>query len=354
MSTQLHDYSYAFPPELIALAPADQRDESRLMHVNRKMQRVQHQTFKNILDHFAAGDVLVLNNSRVFACRLLTERPTGGKQEIFLIRRTDKDVQSSLLIEKEEIWEVLLGPNSKVKKNDVFAFQNLRVTILNGVNDLPRLVKLQFDGNLFEILNNIAHVPLPSYIKRDDTAQDHERYQTVFAKNQGSVAAPTAGLHFTDALLRSLQQKGVEIHFVTLHVGLGTFLPVKTANILDHKMHEELFSIEPQVWQKILQAQAEKRRITAVGTTSVRVLETLAQNPTASASGEMQRTQIFIHPPYPFKIVERMITNFHQPESTLLMLVSAFAGREFILSAYDEAIKQRYRLFSYGDAMLIE
>ena len=362
MSTQLQDYAYSFPPELIAMAPADQRDESRLLVVNREKQSLQHQTFKNILDYFVAGDVLVLNNSKVFPCRLLTERATGGKQEIFLLRQVDATANTTHLklgvapkdkhFSNSEIWEVMLGPNSKVKAGDVFSFAGLRVIIINDPEQ-TRLAQLEFNGDLFTLLQNIAHVPLPSYIKRPDTDQDTQRYQTVFAKTQGSVAAPTAGLHFTPEILEALQKNGVEILPVTLHVGLGTFLPVKTADITQHKMHTEFYSVEPEVWQKILQAKTDKRRITAVGTTSVRVLESLASITPPLTAG-LQQTNIFIRPPYEFQIVNRMITNFHQSESTLLMLVSAFAGREFILSAYAEAIKQRYRLFSYGDAMLIE
>lgn len=349
MSTKLSDYAYTFPPELIALAPCNERDGSRLLFVNQKTKALTHELFKNIEKHFVSGDILVLNNSQVFPCRLLTERKTGGKQEIFLIRKVEN--QNTTLV-NTEIWEVLLGPNSKVNAGDVFTFNHLKVTVLNNPHE-PRLAKLEFTGDIFEILQKIAHVPLPSYIKRADTPEDITRYQTVFAKNLGSVAAPTAGLHFTETLLEKLKNQGVEIVYTTLHVGLGTFLPVKTENILEHKMHEEVFAIEPQSWHKLVTAKKQGRRITAVGTTTVRVLETLAHAP-EKYDGGWQRTAIFIHPPYTFKMVDRLITNFHQSESTLLMLVSAFAGREFILSAYEEAIKERYRLFSYGDAMMIE
>jgi len=346
MSERLIDYDYSFPAELIALQPASQRDHSRLMLVNRKQKSWQHKMFSEVSAHFQAGDVLVLNNSKVFSCRLVTERASGGKQEIFLLNRVasqtiDANGQTT------ETWNVLLGPNAKVKAYDTFTFENLQIKILN--EGAQRLAELHFTGNLFTILEQIGHVPLPPYIHRADTKNDQTAYQTVYARHMGSVAAPTAGLHFTESLLQNLKDKGVMICPVTLHVGLGTFLPVKNENILQHTMHEENFSIDPQVWQNILAAKKENRRITAVGTTSVRVLETLAQNQSAKTS-----TNIFIHPPYEFQIVDRLITNFHQPKSTLLMLVSAFAGREFILSAYHEAIRQKYRLFSYGDAMMIE
>ncbi len=343
MSRNLSDYSYDYPQSLIALEPAPDRAGSRLLVLNRANQTVTHESFADIADHFGENDVLVLNNSKVIPCRLLTRRSTGGKQEIFLIKKIS-EVEPG-----RQVWEILLGPNQAVKKNDAFAFPGLTITILNEATESPRLASLTCSKNLFEILPTIGHIPLPSYIKRGDTPYDTERYQTVYAKTQGSVAAPTAGLHFTPELLQNLTAKGVTIHTVTLHVGLGTFLPVRTSNIQDHKMHSEEFSIEPEVWQSLQTAKQKGKRITAVGTTSVRVLETLAAHPGTTQN----QTDIFIHPPFRFKMVDRLITNFHQPESTLLMLVSAFAGREFILSSYAEAIKRKYRLFSYGDAMLI-
>lgn len=351
MSLQRTDYDYAFPEELIATHPNDKRDASRLLVLDRQTKTQSHKTFSDIVDHFSAGDVLVLNNSKVFPCRLMTERPTGGKQEIFLLRDV-KTFKGQKL--NGAVWEVLLGPNKKVKKGDTFAFENLTITILNDPDDSKRLALLKSDGPLFEVLQDVAKIPLPPYIKREPEEEDLNRYQTVFAKETGSVAAPTAGLHFTPEIFKKLKNKGVKILYVTLHVGAGTFLPVKTDSILDHKMHEEFFTIDQHVWQDIQNAKKNGQKITAVGTTTVRVLETLACRDFVADVNEMLSTDIFIHPPFDFQIVDHLITNFHQPESTLLMLVSAFADREFILSSYEEAIKQKYRLFSYGDAMLIK
>lgn len=341
MSDRLSDYAFEFPDELIALTPAEKRDESRLLVLNRKNQSVSHKQFSDIVDAFEPGDVLVLNNTKVFPCRLVTTRATGGRQEILLAKCLTAEPG-------KETWQVLLNQSKKVKQGDVFEFPGLTVTLTNSPGE-DREALFEFEGSLFAILNDIAKMPLPPYIKRDADDSDKSRYQTVYAREQGSVAAPTAGLHFTPKVLQQLFAKGVEMHHATLHVGLGTFLPVKTDDIREHKMHEERYSVSENTWKALKQAKAEGRRITAVGTTSVRVLESVA------ATEQLQGvTDIFIHPPYEFKMVDRMLTNFHQPESTLMMLVSAFAGREFILSSYAEAIKEKYRLFSYGDAMLIE
>jgi len=290
-----------------------------------------------------------MNDSKVFPCRLITNRKSGGRQEIFLIRKLGEVDPSN------QTWEVLLNANLKVKAGDNFHFDGLTVTITDEAHPdhLTRRAKLVFTGDLFSLLQKIAHIPLPPYITRADTPEDITTYQTVYAKNTGSVAAPTAGFHFTPELLQALRDKGVIITTVTLHVGPGTFLPVRTENIQDHKMHTEFYSLSAETCHIINEAKKQNRRVTTVGTTSVRVLESAAviNNELTPHDGQ---TAIFIYPPYTFKIVNRLITNFHQPESTLLMLVSAFAGREKILAAYQEAISLGYRLFSYGDALLIE
>jgi len=346
MTTKRSDYFYAFPESLIALRPLADRSASRLMVLNRTGDSLTHKKFSDIVDSFVPGDVLVMNDSKVFPCRLITTRKSGGRQEIFLIREVDPSNQT---------WEVLLNANLKVKAGDQFNFDGLRVTMTNDAqpDNATRVAKLEFDGDLFPLLQKIAHIPLPPYITRPDTPEDITTYQTVYAKNTGSVAAPTAGFHFTQDLLDTLRSKGVIITTVTLHVGPGTFLPVRTENIQDHKMHTEFYSLSADTCHIINEAKKQNRRVSAVGTTSVRVLESAAANKTALTPHNGQ-TAIFIYPPYNFKIVDRLITNFHQPESTLLMLVSAFAGRKKILAAYQEAISLGYRLFSYGDALLIE
>lgn len=362
MSIHLKDYSYTYPADLIALYPTQKRDESRLMILNRKAQSWKHKNFSNIVDYFQAGDVLVLNNSKVFPCRLETKRQTGGRQEILLLHKMPEDeLEPSQLFHEEsldsarfhnrELWKVMINNTRKVKLGAVFEFENLRITIMSE-NSNKRLAWLEFNGSLLETLEKEAQIPLPPYIQRKNETLDKERYQTVFAQNTGSVAAPTAGLHFTQNILNQLKEKGVLITYVTLHVGLGTFLPVRSDDITQHQMHSEFYTITQDSCDLIQQAKSQNKKITAVGTTSVRVLESAAQDsiPLKTQSGE---TDIFIYPPYEFKIVDQLITNFHQPESTLLMLVSAFAERELILQAYQEAIEKKYRLFSYGDCMLI-
>lgn len=343
MSHHLKDYSYFYPPELVAMAPAPARADSRLMILNRHHQSVAHKKFSDITGYFMRGDVLVLNDSRVFPARLVTTRKTGGRQEILLLREVS-----------EKIWQVIVNSSRKLKRGDCFDFEGLQIAVADDhdpQNEM-RLAELKYNGELDSILKKIGHIPLPPYIKREDNPADHECYQTIFAKHTGSVAAPTAGLHFTPDILAALQNRGVKIVPVTLHVGPGTFLPVKTNDITKHKMHAEYFSISQSSCDVINKAKMQGRRVTAVGTTSTRVLESLAQeNPVLREKSS--QTDIFIHPPYSFKIADRLITNFHQPESTLLMLISAFAGREFILSAYQKAIQKGYRLFSYGDAMMI-
>lgn len=343
MSHHLKDYSYPYPPELVAMVPVAERAASRLMVLNRQDKSVVHKKFSDITEYFVHGDVLVLNDSKVFPARLVTQRSCGGRQEIFLIREVEA-----------KLWQIMVNASRKIKKGACFEFEGLEVVLADDHNPESeiRLAELNYTCELDSILQKIGHMPLPPYIKREDNLEDRMHYQTVFAKHRGSVAAPTAGLHFTQELLDQLEKIGVQIVTITLHVGPGTFLPVKTQDISQHKMHTEFFSISEKTCHIINAAKREGRRVTAVGTTSARVLESLARENTILQEKSSQ-TNIFIHPPYSFKVVDCLITNFHQPESTLLMLVSAFAGREFILSAYQEAIQKKYRLFSYGDAMMV-
>lgn len=340
MSDSLKDYSYSYPEELVALYPQDKRDASRLLVLNKQTKKIEHKLFSDICDYFSSGDVLVLNDSKVFPCRLVTSRKTGGRQEIFLVRELEKNV-----------WQVLINANHKVHAGDEFLFEGLKIKILDD-GGAERRVLLQFDGDLFEILERVAKIPLPPYIHRETEDIDRSRYQTVYARERGSVAAPTAGFHFTDEIFAKLKSKGVKIVTVTLHVGPGTFLPVRSEKISEHKMHEEFFHVSKESCDIIHQAKRDGKKITAVGTTATRVLESVAQKNGALKPG-FGSTDIFIHPPFEFKMIDQLITNFHQPESTLLMLVSAFAGRECLLSVYQEAIQKKYRLFSYGDAMFL-
>ncbi len=352
------DFDYPLPPELIAQAPAPTRDGSRLLVLHRTDSRTEHRQFRELPDYLRAGDVLVLNNSRVLRARLRGHKPsTGGQVELLLVEEVAPNE-----------WWTLLRPGKRVR---VGAEIQLRTN--GGVASLVRAVVLEkndeghcrvrFTGtpNLLDELETHGEIPLPPYIERAAGTEDDARYQTVFAQPAGSVAAPTAGLHFTPALLDELRARGVQIHFVTLHVGLGTFLPVKADNLADHVMHEERFELPADTADAINAAKREGRRIIAVGTTTVRVLESAAALSTFNfqLSALQSRTRIFIHPPYEFRVVDALLTNFHLPQSTLLMLVSAFAapgelrGRELMLATYAEAVRERYRFFSYGDAMLL-
>lgn len=344
MSHLLTDYAYDFPAELIALYPTAERSASRLMILDRQTRAIEHRSFANILDHFGSGDVLVLNNSKVFPCRLVTQRASGGRQEILLLEKVRAEAQG-------EVWRVMINASRKLHRHDRFDFENLSITILDDAGN-TRQALLEFNGELKNILDRIADIPLPPYIQRANEPIDKTRYQTVFAKTEGSVAAPTAGLHFTPEIFSALKDKGVHVTEVTLHVGPGTFLPVRTDDITKHQMHAEHFTISEETCQLINTAKATGHKVTAVGTTSVRVLESIARRQN-HLTPQTTTTDIFIYPPYDFKIVDRLITNFHQPESTLLMLVGAFANRNLVLTAYQDAIQKQYRLFSYGDAMLI-
>jgi S-adenosylmethionine:tRNA ribosyltransferase-isomerase len=339
----LKDFDYNLPEELIAQYPLTPRDSSRLLILNRQTDKIIHTNFFNIIEYLDEGDVLVLNNTKVIPARLYGEKTTGGKVEVLLLEEREHG-----------IWNALLNPSGRVKKGMFLNFQNeLSCEILdNPGNGIGRLLKFGERNNFWQKLERIGHIPLPPYIKRPPEENDAKTYQTVFAQKQGAVAAPTAGLHFTPELLKKVQKKGIEIFSVTLHVGYGTFNPVKVDDITQHKMHREFFKIDAETAQSITQAKKDGRRIVACGTTTVRALESAAKE-----SGFLQAyegcTDIFIYPPYAFKVVDALITNFHFPRSTLLMLVSAFTGREKIVQAYEEAMQQKYRFFSYGDAMLI-
>lgn len=338
----LKEFDYYLPEELIAQHPMEKRDMSRLMVLDKETGHIEHKIFKDIVDYFDEGDCLVLNNTRVIPARLLGEKEgSGGKIEFVLLKCV-----------KDDVWEVILRPGRKAKPGARFVFGNgeLRAEILEILEEGNRLVRFEYEGVFQEVLDRVGTMPLPPYIT--EKLDNPERYQTVYAKYNGSAAAPTAGLHFTKELLNTIENKGVKIVYVMLHVGLGTFRPVKVDDITKHKMHSEYYSISKETCDTINAAKRAGNKIVAVGTTSSRVLETVGCN------GQLHPcegwTDIFIYPGYQFQIVDRLITNFHLPQSTLIMLVSALAGRENILNAYSEAVKDKYRFFSFGDAMFIK
>lgn len=336
------DFFYELPEELIAQEPIPERDMSRLMTLDRKSGKTGHYHFRDIEQLLNPGDCLILNNSRVLPARLYGNKDkTGGHIEFLLLREIKKDV-----------WEVLLKPGRIAKEGAVFVFGDglLTAKVLEIVEGGNRIVEFTHEGNLYEIIEKIGEMPLPHYITHK--LEDKERYQTVYSKELGSAAAPTAGLHFTPALLDRLRAKGVKIGFVTLHVGIGTFRPVKTENIEDHVMHTEHYELPEETANLINETKASGGRVIAVGTTSCRTLESVAKLKGGIVPAEGW-TGIFIYPGYEFGAIDGMITNFHLPESTLIMLISAFAGREHVLAAYEEAIKEKYRFYSFGDAMFI-
>ncbi len=336
------DFYFELPQELIAQHPLKNRDCSRLLVLNKQTGEIEHKTFRDILQYLKKGDCIVINDTKVLPARLIGEKKdTGAKIELLLLIR--KDINT---------WETLVKPGKKAKPGDKIIFGNgkLEAEILEIIEGGNRIVKFHYDGVFEEILDELGEMPLPPYITQ--RLEDKNRYQTVYAKQQGSAAAPTAGLHFTPELLNEIQQKGISIAYLTLHVGLGTFRPVKEENILDHKMHSEYYIIEQQQADIINQTKKAGGRIIAVGTTSTRTLESIAdENGFVKASSGW--TNIFIYPGHQFKTVDCLITNFHLPESTLIMLVSALAGKQNVLHAYDIAVQQKYRFFSFGDAMLI-
>lgn len=342
-----HDFYYDLPQELIAQDPLEDRASSRLMHIDRKTGEYTHETFRNVINYLNPGDCLVINDTKVIPARLFGVRIgekgelLTGKIEILLLKRRENN-----------IWETLVKPGKKCKPGTKLSFGDgiLKAEILDVVEEGNRLIQFRYEGIFEEILDRLGQMPLPPYITHE--LKDKNRYQTVYAKNQGSAAAPTAGLHFTKELLNEIEKKGVIIAHVTLHVGLGTFRPVKVENVLEHHMHSELIIVEEKEAVKINGARKNGGRIIAVGTTSCRTLESASDDNGIIHSGS-KWTDIFIYPGYRFKITEGLITNFHLPESTLLMLVSAFAGKESIMKAYEEAVKERYRFFSFGDAMVL-
>lgn len=339
---KVSDFNYDLPQELIAQVPIKNRDESRLMVLDRKSKTIDHKIFKDILDYLKPGDCLVRNNTKVIPARLYgIKEETGINVEFLLLNRIEGDY-----------WEVMVKPGRRLKKGTNVIFGNglLKAEILDIMEGGNRKVKFIYEGIFNEILDQIGLMPLPPYIHQK--LQDKDRYQTVYAKYEGSAAAPTAGLHFTDELLEKIKQKGVEIANVTLHVGIGTFRPVKEENVEEHKMHTEHFYIKDEDVEKINKAKRTGHRIIAVGTTSCRVLESIADENGYVKEVEGD-TNIFIYPGYKFKCLDALITNFHLPESTLIMLVSALAGKDFIMQAYEEAVKEQYKFFSFGDAMFI-
>jgi len=333
------DFDYPFDPLLIAQYPLEKRDQSRLLVLDRINGKTAHRTFSDIGEYLRAGDILVLNNTRVFPCRLIGEKEeTGGRVELLLIKQSG-----------ENRWEVI--SNKKLKEGTIIRFSKTCRCEVTGKYGTNYIVKFHYTSDWKELLSEIGQMPLPPYIRRAPSTEDRERYQTVYASEEGAIAAPTAGLHFTDELLGNLSLKGIRTVYVTLHVGIGTFRPVKSEFIDRHRMEHERFNVSKEVVDLIRQTREKKGRVIAVGTTSVRALEQAAlTGDLRPAEGE---TGIFIYPGFKFKVVDAMITNFHLPKSTLIMLVMALAGRENILRAYDEAVLQRYRFYSYGDAMLI-
>lgn len=338
---QRSDFYYDLPQELIAQTPLEPRDSSRLMKIDRATGEITHDHFYNVAKYLRAGDLLVLNDSKVFPARIYgTKRRTQVPCEFLLLKQQSYDT-----------WEVMVRPGRRLKKGAVVDFSDeLSAEVLETVDDGNRIVRFDFNGVFFDILDRIGQMPLPPYIT--EKLKDKDRYNTIYSHELGSAAAPTAGLHFTENVFASLREKGVDTAYVTLHVGLGTFRPVKEDNILDHKMHVEHFTIPQETADKIKECRARGGRVVAVGTTSCRTLESAAQK-YGEVTACTEDTGIFIYPGYEFKAIDGLITNFHLPESTLIMLVSAFMGRERTLAAYETAIREKYRFFSFGDSMMI-
>lgn len=337
------DFYFDLPEELIAQDPLEDRSSSRLLMLNKETGKTEHHIFRDIIDYLNPGDCLVLNNTKVIPARLLgVKEDTGAAVEVLLLKRHEGDV-----------WETLVKPGKKCRPGARLSFGDgiLKAEVLEVVEEGNRLIHIEYEGIWEEVLDSLGEMPLPPYITHK--LQDKNRYQTVYAKYEGSAAAPTAGLHFTPELLKQIEEKGVDIAYVTLHVGLGTFRPVKVDNILEHHMHSEYYQISQEAADKINKAKDNGHRVICVGTTSTRTVESAADE-----NGRLQEccdnTEIFIYPGYKFKVLDALITNFHLPESTLVMLVSALAGRENVLDAYKEAVDERYRFFSFGDAMFIQ
>ena len=337
---KLSDFDYDLPEERIAQFPCEPRDHSRLLKVDIDTGELTHAHFYDLLDDVEAGDLLVFNNTRVIPARLIGAKPTGGKVEVFLLTRLDGDR-----------WEVLVKPGKKARIGQEILFGDELSCVVEDNTDFGgRIVRFRYQGIFEEVLDRLGETPLPPYIK--EKLADKERYQTVYAKENGSAAAPTAGLHFTKEMLAKLEAKGVRLAFVTLHVGLGTFRPVNVENVLEHVMHKEYYSVSADAAEAIRQTKEAGGRVIAVGTTAVRTLESAAEED-GTITPKTGWTEIFIYPGYRFKVVDALVTNFHLPKSTLLMLVSALADREMMLEAYRVAVEEKYRFFSFGDAMFL-
>ena len=337
------DFYFDLPQELIAQDPLEDRSSSRLLVLDKKTGEIEHHTFRDIVSYLKKGDCLVINDTKVIPARLFgVKEDTQAKIEVLLLKRKEND-----------IWETLVKPGKKAKPGTVISFGDglLKGTVVDVIEDGNRLIQFSYEGIFEEILDQLGQMPLPPYITHQ--LKDKNRYQTVYAKHEGSAAAPTAGLHFTKELLKEIEDMGVTIAHVTLHVGLGTFRPVKVDNVLDHHMHSEFYVVEEEEAKKVNDAKKNGGRVICVGTTSCRTVESATGEDGILKAGSGW-TDIFIYPGYRFKILDGLITNFHLPESTLIMLVSALAGREHVLTAYEEAIRQRYRFFSFGDAMFIQ
>ena len=347
---KLSNFNYELPKDLLAEYPSDQRDESKLMVLDRKNQKIQHKTFKDLIDYFNDGDVFVLNNTKVFPARLMgNKEKTGASIEVFLLRELNRE---------QRLWDVLVDPARKIRIGNKLYFgddDSLVAEVIDNTTSRGRTLRFLFDGNYEDFrskLLDLGQTPLPKYIKRNEEEFDKERYQTIYAKHEGAVAAPTAGLHFSKHLLKRLQIKGIDLAEITLHVGLGTFSPVEVEDLSKHKMDSEELFIDIEASNCVNNALKNKNKICAVGTTVMRGLES-----SVSSMGTLNPykgwTHKFIFPPYKFSIADSLITNFHMPKSTLLMMVSAFCGHDFMMEAYSEAVKKKYRFYSYGDAMLI-
>lgn len=347
---KLSNFNFELPEELLAEHPSEHRDEARLMVLNREKQTIEHKLFKDIIDYFDEGDVMILNNTKVFPARLYgNKEKTGARIEVFLLRELNQD---------QRLWDVLVDPARKIRIGNKLYFgddETLVAEVIDNTTSRGRTLRFLYDGSYIDFrrkLTELGETPLPKYIKRDVEPEDEERYQTIFAKNEGAVAAPTAGLHFSKHLLKRLEIKGVETAEVTLHVGLGTFNPVEVEDLSKHKMDSEEIIISQQAADTVNKGIENKRRVCAIGTTSMRTIES-----SVSSNGRLNPydgwTNKFIFPPYDFSIANCMVTNFHTPKSTLLMMVSAFAGHDFMKKAYEEAVKEKYKFYSYGDAMLI-
>lgn len=339
---KLTDFNYELPEELIAQHPYDKRDEARLMVLDKENKKIEHRVFKDVLEYLNPGDCLVINDTKVIPARIYGKKDTGANVEFLLLKNLGNDE-----------WEAMVRPGNKLKVGSKVEFGEgiLKAEILEIMPGGNRKVKFEYEGIFNEILDQIGLMPLPPYIT--ETLKDKDKYQTVYAKYEGSSAAPTAGLHFTEELLQKIKEMGVEIAKVTLHVGIGTFRPVKVENVEEHEMHSEHFYIKAEEAEKINKAKKNGNRVIAVGTTSCRVLESVADENGFVKEIEAD-TSIFIYPGYKFKCIDNLITNFHLPESTLIMLVSSLAGKDFIMQAYNEAVKEKYKFFSFGDAMIIK